>query len=95
MSESMKFAQFPLAGLTPGKSNWTAAPGEISFSGKVQNSCVCFIDMIGSTRISSELSPAQLSKYYGLFLNSIALIARNFGAKILEFKPIEIDLNYL
>jgi class 3 adenylate cyclase len=40
--------------------------------------------MIGSTKISSDLSPSQLSKYYGLFLNSIALIAKNFGAKIVK-----------
>jgi class 3 adenylate cyclase len=40
--------------------------------------------MIGSTRISSDLSPSQLSRYYELFLNAIALIAKNFGAKIVK-----------
>ena len=57
---------------------------EISFSGDVQNYCVCFIDIIGSTKISSTLTPTQLSRYYELFLNAIALIARNFRAKIVK-----------
>lgn len=40
--------------------------------------------MIGSTRITSDLTPSQLSRYYELFLNAIALIAKNFGAKIVK-----------
>lgn len=40
--------------------------------------------MIGSTKISSDLTPDQISRYYELFLNAIALIARNFGAKIVK-----------
>jgi len=50
----------------------------------VQNYCVCFIDIIGSTKISYGLSHAQLSRYYELFLNAIAHIARNFEAKIVK-----------
>ena len=84
-SEELRAAIFPVTGL-PGaeKGGWAAGAGEISFSGKVQNYCVCFIDMIGSTKISSDLTPSQLSRYYELFLNAIALIARNFGAKIVK-----------
>ena len=52
--------------------------------GKVQECCVCFIDMISSTKISSNLSAAQLSRYYEIFLNGIAYIAENFGAKIVK-----------
>jgi class 3 adenylate cyclase len=83
--EDLRAAIFPVTGL-PGteKDEWAAGAGEISFSGKVQNYCVCFIDMIGSTRISSDLTPSQLSRYYELFLNGIALIAKNFGAKIVK-----------
>jgi class 3 adenylate cyclase len=50
----------------------------------VHNYCVCFIDIIGSTKISSDLTPTQLSRYYEIFLNAIALIARNFGARIVK-----------
>ncbi|HKU50173.1 MAG TPA: adenylate/guanylate cyclase domain-containing protein [Nitrososphaera sp.] len=84
-SIDIKFALFPLTGLSSDeRTGWNVDASEISFSGKVQNYCVCFIDMIGSTKISAELSPAQLSRYYELFLNAIALIAKNFGARIVK-----------
>ena len=83
--EGIRFAEFPLVGLsTQARTNWNVGTREISFSGEVQNYCVCFIDIIGSTKIASELSPTQLSRYYELFLNTIALIATNFGAKIVK-----------
>lgn len=85
MGNEIRFASFPVVGLSARKrSDWNIGTSEISFSGKVQNCCVCFIDMIGSTRISSELSPTQLSSYYEIFLNAIALIAKNFGARIVK-----------
>lgn len=40
--------------------------------------------MMDSTKMSADLTPAQLSKYYEIFLNSIALIARNFDARIVK-----------
>jgi class 3 adenylate cyclase len=84
-NDHIRFAEFPLVGLsTKARMNWNVETKEISFSGEVQNYCVCFIDIIGSTKISSSLTPAQLSRYYELFLNAIALIARNFGAKIVK-----------
>jgi class 3 adenylate cyclase len=83
--EGIRFAEFPLIGLsTRARTNWNVGTREISFSGEVQNYCVCFIDIIGSTKIASELTPTQLSRYYELFLNTIALIATNFGAKIVK-----------
>lgn len=83
--EGIRFAEFPVVGLsTRARTNWNVGTKEISFSGEVQNYCVCFIDIIGSTKISSELTPTQLSRYYELFLNAIALIARNFRAKIVK-----------
>jgi class 3 adenylate cyclase len=83
--EGIRFAEFPLVGLsTRARTNWNVGTKEISFSGEVQNYCVCFIDIIGSTKIASELTPTQLSRYYELFLNTIALIATNFGAKIVK-----------
>src|ERR687888_655858 len=85
MSGDIRFAEFPIVGLsTKVRTNWNVGIGEISFSGEVQNYCICFIDIIGSTKISSDLTPAQLSRYYELFLNAIALIAKNFGAKIVK-----------
>src|SRR5919112_2457036 len=83
--DHIKFAEFPLVGLSKrAGTNWNVGTREISFSGEVQDYCVCFIDVIGSTKISSDLTPNQLSRYYELFLNAIALIARNFGARIVK-----------
>lgn len=80
------FNNFPMVGLstTRQQTNWKIGKGEIAFLGKVQECCVCFIDMISSTKISSNLSAAQLSRYYEIFLNGIAQIAENFGAKIVK-----------
>ncbi len=83
--DQIRFAEFPPVGLsTRAKMNWNVGTKEISFSGEVQNYCVCFIDIIGSTKISAGLSHTQLSRYYELFLNAIAHIARNFEAKIVK-----------
>jgi class 3 adenylate cyclase len=57
---------------------------EISFSGLRQNYCVCFIDMMNSTKIASNLSGAELDKYYSIFLNAMATLVRNFGGKIIK-----------
>jgi class 3 adenylate cyclase len=80
------FNSFPIVGLSTSsqQTNWKIGKGEIAFLGKVQECCVCFIDMISSTKISSNLSAAQLSRYYEIFLNGIAQIAENFSAKIVK-----------
>ena len=80
-----RFEHFPAVGMSArGRMNWNVGNEEIAFSGKVQKCCVCFIDMVGSTKISSDLTAAQLSRYYEIFLNTIARIAGNFGAKIIK-----------
>ena len=58
---------------------------EVSFSGHSQNYCVCFVDMVDSTKITAEIDGAEkIRKYYSIFLNSMATIARNFGAKVIK-----------
>jgi two-component system response regulator ChvI len=58
---------------------------EISFSGQTQNFCVCFVDMIGSTKITAETTNTEkVRKYYSIFINTMAVIARNFDAKIIK-----------
>ena len=57
---------------------------EIHFSGNRKNCCICFIDMMNSTKIVSQLTQPQISKYYSIFLNSTAIIAKNFGATIIK-----------
>jgi two-component system, OmpR family, response regulator ChvI len=58
---------------------------EISFSGQTQNFCVCFVDMVGSTKITAETTNTEkVRKYYSIFINTMAVIARNFDAKIIK-----------
>jgi len=59
-------------------------PQDISFSGLRKNYCVSYVDLVNSTRIASQLSEGQIGTYYGVFLNSVAKIAKNFSAKIVK-----------
>ena len=57
---------------------------EISFVG-AQNYCVCFVDIVDSTRVISSINdPEKVRKYYEIFLNTMAAIAKNFGAKVIK-----------
>lgn len=67
--------------------SWEAGKNEdleVTFTGIRQNCCICYIDMMDSTNIASRLKENELGKYYSIFLNSTAMIARNFGAKIIK-----------
>jgi adenylate cyclase len=66
------------------ESNGDLATEDVSFSGLRNNYCVSYVDLVGSTKIASQLSEEMLSKYYELFLNSAAKIAKNFAAKIIK-----------
>jgi two-component system, OmpR family, response regulator ChvI len=58
--------------------------GEVCFF-RSQNCCVCYVDMVNSTQITADIiDPEKLRKYYGIFLNTIAAIARSFRAKIIK-----------
>ena len=52
---------------------------------RAQNCCVCFVDIVDSTRVISSISnPEKVRKYYEIFLNTMAAIAGNLGAKIIK-----------
>jgi two-component system, OmpR family, response regulator ChvI len=57
---------------------------EISFLGQRFNYCIGFIDMVNSTNIAFGLVGTEISRYYSIFLNAIATIINNFGAKIIK-----------
>lgn len=59
---------------------------EVDFSDlQPENYCVCYIDIVNSTTTTAKLtSQTELAKYYAIFLNSMATIIRNFGAKIIK-----------
>lgn len=58
---------------------------EINFLGYSQSYFVCFIDIVDSTRIISNIDNSLgIRKYYGIFLNTVARIARDHEGKIVK-----------
>jgi two-component system response regulator ChvI len=58
---------------------------EITFSDKSQSYCVCFVSMVDSEKVISEIKEAdKIRRYYSVFINTMAAIARNFSAKIIK-----------
>src|ERR687896_982592 len=56
---------------------------EISFSSKSENYCVSFVDIVNSTNITAQISDTEkIGKYYSIFINTMATLARDYGAKI-------------
>lgn len=93
--ESLQYNDFPLIG---GGSNFNASAAnsllrlgtnisneeEVSFSGMHQNYCVCYVDMINSTKIIAKLDATKSALYYASFLNPVSKIATNFDAKVFK-----------
>jgi two-component system, OmpR family, response regulator ChvI len=58
---------------------------EISFLDRSMNCCIGFVDMINSTSIAAEISEHQnIGQYYSIFINTMAVLAKNYGAKIVK-----------
>ncbi|MFL6357121.1 MAG: hypothetical protein ACJ706_06020, partial [Nitrososphaeraceae archaeon] len=54
---------------------------EISFASKSQSYCVCFVSMVDSTETTFAINdPDKIRRYYSIFINTMAAIARNFDA---------------
>lgn len=94
IAESLQYNDYPLIG---GGSESTSAANpllrfrtntsteeEVSFSGLHQSCCVCYVDMINSTKIIAKLDATKSALYYASFLNPISLIAANFDAKVIK-----------
>ena len=56
----------------------------LRFSHKDENSCVCMIDIIQSTALIANLSEEQISKFYEIFINSIAEIVKKFNGIVIK-----------
>ena len=57
----------------------------IRFSGDSIKSCVCFIDLVDSTK--NTITMANLGHvriYYSKFINSISKIVKSYGGKVLK-----------
>ncbi len=61
-----------------------ALDNEISFNGGYKNYCVCIVDIVNSSKITASLPKAKVCKYYSIFLNSMAMIAKEFGGKVVK-----------
>ena len=59
---------------------------EISFLNQSDSYGVCVIDMIGSTKVISQIStyPDKIRKYYSVFLNSMSAIIKKHGGVIIK-----------
>jgi two-component system, OmpR family, response regulator ChvI len=70
---------------TDGNHNLVITDDEISFETKSESYCVCIVDIVESTRITSTITdPKGIMRYYSIFLNSMAAVARSYGAKIIK-----------
>jgi len=56
----------------------------VAFSSKSENYCVGIVDMIDSTKISASIGNARASRYYQIFLNSMAKIVNRFGGRVIK-----------
>ena len=59
---------------------------EIQFTGNSRKCCICFIDVVDSTRITiiEITDPEKMKRFYSIFINTMAAIARSFGANIIK-----------
>ena len=56
----------------------------VNFLETSQNYCVCLVDIVNSTKISASLTQQKLSKYYEIFLNSMAQMVESFGGFVIK-----------
>jgi len=58
---------------------------EIRFTGNSHTCCICFIDVVDSTKITIEITdPEKMKRFYSTFINTMAVIARKFGANVIK-----------
>jgi len=56
----------------------------VAFSGLAKSYCVGIVDMVDSTKISSEMNEISWGKYYEIFLNSMARVLPRFGGVVIK-----------
>jgi len=87
--ENSSYTKSDFPALEPIFDNFTnrlkiALDGEISFSGCHKNYCIGTVDIVNSSKITAPLPKAKVCKYYSIFLNSMAMIAKEFGGKVVK-----------
>lgn len=56
----------------------------LQFSDYSEKYCVCMVDIMNSTKITANLSDSETSEFYKIFLNSTAVLVRNFGGIVVK-----------
>ena len=56
----------------------------ISFSGEFDSYCIGFVDIVGSTKVAAHLTKEQACRFYAAFLNAMAIVVKEFDAKIVK-----------
>jgi len=56
----------------------------VTFGSVSENHCIGMVDMVNSTKISSILGNYKISRYYEIFLNSMAKLVIEFGGSIIK-----------
>ena len=57
----------------------------IRFSGNSIKSCVCFIDLVDSTKNTITMDGLEYTrKYYSTFINSVSKIVKSYGGKVIK-----------
>ena len=61
------------------------ASEEISFHDRSMNCCIGFVDMVNSTNVTAEIfDRRKIGQYYSIFINTMAVLAKKYGAKIVK-----------
>ncbi len=56
----------------------------LHFSKESENYCVCIVDIKDSTKITLKLTDSESSSLYRIFLNSMAMIVRDFEGRVVK-----------
>ena len=46
--------------------------------------CVCFIDIVNSTKTTAKIPPSKISKFYSIFLNTISNVVEQNGGIVVK-----------
>jgi class 3 adenylate cyclase len=56
----------------------------IRFSGDSIKSCVCFIDLVDSTKNTITMEGLNIRKYYSTFINSVSNVISSSNGKVIK-----------
>ncbi len=54
------------------------------FAGKTEFCCVCFVDIVNSTKTTAKIPPSKISKFYSIFLNTMSNVVEQNGGIVVK-----------